>query len=109
MAEKSICKCRAERLGYCAPGLARPQGPHVRSASPRQSGEQGIWEKYFRCSPADSRDSVSLRRSASCSMASPAAEPWGRKHLRYLFDVTTIAQWEGPDVGIVRVERELAR
>lgn len=26
-----------------------------------------------------------------------------------MFDVTTIAQWEGPAVGIIRVERELAR
>jgi glycosyltransferase involved in cell wall biosynthesis len=29
--------------------------------------------------------------------------------LRYLFDLTTSAQWSGPVVGIVRVERELAR
>jgi glycosyltransferase involved in cell wall biosynthesis len=29
--------------------------------------------------------------------------------LRYLFDLTTTAQWHGPAVGIVRVEQELAR
>ncbi len=29
--------------------------------------------------------------------------------LRYLFDLTTTAQWQGSSVGIVRVERELAR
>jgi glycosyltransferase involved in cell wall biosynthesis len=29
--------------------------------------------------------------------------------VRYLFDVTTAAHWSGPAVGIVRVERELAR
>jgi glycosyltransferase involved in cell wall biosynthesis len=29
--------------------------------------------------------------------------------LRYLFDLTTAAHWTGPVVGIVRVERELAR
>lgn len=28
---------------------------------------------------------------------------------RYIFDITTIIQWSGPSVGIVRVERELAR
>ncbi len=28
---------------------------------------------------------------------------------RYLFDITTIIQWSGPSVGIVRVERELAK
>lgn len=31
------------------------------------------------------------------------------KLLRYLFDLTTTAQWRGSSVGIVRVERELAR
>ncbi len=30
------------------------------------------------------------------------------KFLRYLFDLTTTAQWRGPAVGIVRVEQELA-
>jgi glycosyltransferase involved in cell wall biosynthesis len=41
-------------------------------------------------------------------MAGPRRSPRG-KHLRYLFDVTTIAQWEGAPVGFARVERELAR
>ncbi len=30
-------------------------------------------------------------------------------HLRYFFDITTAARWHGAAVGIVRVERELAR
>lgn len=29
--------------------------------------------------------------------------------LRYLFDLSTLAQWHGPAVGVVRVEQELAR
>ena len=32
-----------------------------------------------------------------------------RRGLRYLFDLTTSAQWTGPAVGILRVEQELAR
>ena len=32
-----------------------------------------------------------------------------RDKLHYLFDITTAARWGGPAVGIVRVERELAR
>jgi glycosyltransferase involved in cell wall biosynthesis len=31
------------------------------------------------------------------------------RRLQYLFDITTAARWVGPAVGIVRVERELAR
>jgi glycosyltransferase involved in cell wall biosynthesis len=33
----------------------------------------------------------------------------GSVSLRYLFDLTTTAQWQGPVVGIVRVEQELAK
>ena len=33
----------------------------------------------------------------------------GGRTLRYLFDLTTCAHWDGAAVGIVRVERELAR
>ena len=33
----------------------------------------------------------------------------GGRKLRYFFDITTTARWNGPAVGIVRVERELAR
>ena len=51
-----------------------------------------------------------LPKSAISFMASSSAK-WlsGDKILRYLFDLTTTAQWRGPAVGIVRVEQELAR
>lgn len=40
--------------------------------------------------------------------ATPRTSPEGTS-LRYLFDLTTCAHWGGPDVGIVRVEREFGR
>ena len=51
-----------------------------------------------------------LPRSAIRFMAYSIANRLKRERfLRYLFDLTTTAQWRGPAVGIVRVEQELAR
>jgi glycosyltransferase involved in cell wall biosynthesis len=52
-----------------------------------------------------------IKQIAFFGNSSNVARVWlrGQRSLRYFFDITTAARWGGAAVGIVRVERELAR